>query len=355
MNTLRILSFLFAFGGSVLGLKAQEAVSPAVPPAVAGQTVSLPGPELKKALGGVKAGQRFLLVVLTPSGVDTTLTESAKHFGAVVREDAMVVSADESQPAVAALYREVVQGLRVVDFPYTAVFSREGVALLGNPAGAQSGEEAAMMVAKWVADGEEIVRLQAAVAAADPAAKGVLMAQLIAAQGAGFAVSVQPDLPAKLREASMSGVKELDAIRAEVDDYVSKRQFQELYDTIMDPMAEAIGNGDLEKCLGIVGKLIEERKPPALTLQRLEMQRFRMCVNAKAFDRALEFLSKAEAAAPASAIASRIPKFRVQVEAAKVKAAAEPKAAAGEVPKPAEAPPVPGVPAAPGATPPGAP
>ena len=206
-----------------------------------------------------------------------------------------------------------------------------------------------MMVAKWVTGGGEIVRLQAAVASADPAAKGVLLAQLIGAQGAGFAVSVQPDLPAKLREAPLSGVKELDAIRGEVDDYVSKRQFQELYDAIMDPMAEAIGNGDLEKCLGIIGKLIEERKPAALTLQRLEMQRFRMCVNAKAFDRALEFLGKAEAAAPASAIASRIPKFRAQVEAAKVKAATEPKPAAGEVPKPAEAP------AAPGATPAGAP
>ncbi len=351
MNTLRILSFLFAFGGSVLGLTAQEAV-PAGPPAAVGQTVSLPGPELKKVLGGVKEGQRFLLVVLTPAGVEATLTESAKHFGAVVRDDAMVVSADESQPGGAELYREVVQGLRVVDFPYTAVFSREGVALLGNPAGAQSGEEAAMMVAKWVADGGEVVRLQAAVAAAEPAAKGVLLAQLIAAQGAGFAVSVQPDLPVKLREAPLSGVKELDAIRAEVDDYVSKRQFQELYDTIMDPMAEAIGKGDLEKCLGIIGKLIEERKPAALTLQRLEMQRFRMSVNAKAFDRALEFLGKAEAAAPASAIASRIPKFRAQVEAAKVKAATEPKPAAGEVPKPAE---VPAVPAASGATPPGAP
>jgi hypothetical protein len=348
MNTLRIVGFLFAFGGSVLGLKAQESV-PAVPPAAVGQAVTLPGPELKKAMGGMRAGQKFLLVVLTPGGVDATLTESAKHFGAVAREDAMVVSADESQAATAALYREVVQGLRVVDFPYTAVFSKEGVPLSGMAAGAQSADDAAMMVAKWVADGGEIVRLQAAVAAADPAAKGVLMAQLIGAQGAGFAVSVQPDLPAKLREASMSGVKELDAIRAEVDDYVSKRQFQELYDTIMDPMAEAIGNGDLEKCLGIIGKLIEERKPAALTLQRLEMQRFRMSVNAKAFDRALEFLGKAEAAAPASAIASRIPKFRAQVEAAKVKAAEEPKPAAGEVPKPAE------VPAAPGATAPGAP
>jgi len=351
MNTLRILSILIAFGGSVLGLKAQDAVSAGLPSA-AGQPVSLPGAELKKAMGGMKAGQQFLLVVLTPSGVDATLTESAKYFAAVSRDDAMVVSADESQPAVAALYREVVQGLRVVDFPYTAVFSKEGLPLVGNPAGAQSADDAAMMVAKWVADGGEIERLQAAVAAADPAAKGVLLAQLIAAQGAGFAVSVQPDLQAKLREAPLSGVKELDAIRAEVDDYVSKRQFQELYDTIMDPMAEAIGSGDLEKCLGIIGKLIEERKPAALTLQRLEMQRFRMCVNGKAFDRALEFLGKAEAAAPASAVAARIPKFRAQVEAAKVKAATEPKPAAGEVPKPAE---VPAVPAAPGATPPGAP
>lgn len=349
MNTLRILSFLYAFGGSVLGLKAQEAVSPAVPPAAVGQMVSLPGPELRKVMGGLKAGQKFLLVVLTPSGVDATLTESAKHFAGVNRDDAMVVSVDESHPAVAALYQEVVQGLRVVDFPYTAVFSKDGVPLLGMAAGAQNAEEAAMMVAKWVTEGGEIERLQAAVAAADPAAKGVLLAQLIAAQGAGFAVSVQPDLPTKLREAPLSGVKELDAVRAEMDDYVSKRQFQELYDSIMDPLGDAIGKGDLNSCLAILGKLIEERKPSGRTLQLLEMQRFRMCVNGKAFDRALEFLSKAEAAAPTSAIASRIPKFRAQVEAAKARAAAEPKAAAGEAAKPAE------VPAAPGATPPGAP
>jgi hypothetical protein len=170
MNTLRIFGFLFGFGGSVLGLKAQEAV----PAAAAGQTVALPGPGLKKVIGGMKAGQKFLLVVLTPSGVDATLTESAKHFAGVNRDDAMVVSADESQPGVAELYREVVQGLRVVDFPYTAVFSKEGVPLLGMAAGAQNAEEAAMMVAKWVTGGGEIVRLQAAVASADPAAKGVL-------------------------------------------------------------------------------------------------------------------------------------------------------------------------------------
>ena len=140
MRTLRILGYVLALSGGILALRAQDGV-PALPAAAAAPSGLLLGPELKKQLSALKAGQKFLLVVLTPSGVDATLTESAKHFAGVVRDDALVVSADESKPAVAALYREVVQGLRVVDFPYTAVFSGEGVPLVGNPAGAQSGED----------------------------------------------------------------------------------------------------------------------------------------------------------------------------------------------------------------------
>lgn len=296
-------------------------------PGTAGSVQEVPsaaGSELAKRLAEMPVGTEYLCVVITPAGVEDALMKSEALLRGVVREGLLVRAANENRPEENALYGELVKSLRVSDFPFVVVYSRTGEPLLGTPVVVQTDEEAAARLGEWVAEAGLLAGLKAKMAVAAEGERAGLLAQILVKQTVGFAVSVDPALPGKLREGVYREARELDAVRAEADDFVAKKQFQELFDSIVDPLAAATGKGDLEECLAIVGRLIDERKPSPLAVQRLEMQRFRMCANARKYDRALEFLAKAEQAAPGSPIAARIPKFREQIEAARAKAAAQP-------------------------------
>jgi hypothetical protein len=299
--------------------------NPAGPAAAAASTpTAAAGVELAKRLGEMPAGTEYLVVVITPAGVEDALTKSDALIRAVVRPGALVRAANESRPEETAWYGELVKSLRISDFPFAVVYGRTGEPLLGTPMVVQSAEEATARVAEWTTEAAAVAGLKAKLAMAPEGERVGLMGQILAKQTVGFAVSVDPELPGKLRASPYREASELDALRAEADDFVAKKQFQELFDSIVEPLAAATGKGDLDECLAIVGRLIDERKPSPLAVQRLEMQRFRMCANARNYDRALEFLAKAEQAAPRSVIAARIPKFREGIQAAKAKVAVPP-------------------------------
>lgn len=317
-----------------------EEKKPESVPGSAGSVRSEPPPagsELAKRLAELPVGTDFLCVVITPAGVEDALVKSEGLIRGVVREGLLIRAANENRPEENGLYGELVKSLRVSDFPFLVVYGRSGEPLLGTPVVVQTEEEAAARVGEWLAEAGLVAGLKAKFAAAPELERAGLLAQILAKQTVGFAVSVDPALPGKLRELPYRDARELDAVRTEADDFVAKKQFQELFDSIVDPLAEATGKGDLAECLAIVGRLIDERKPSPLAVQRLEMQRFRMCANARDFDRALEFLAKAEQAAPGSPIAGRIPKFREQIEAARAKSAAQPAGQPGVPGPPPEA------------------
>jgi hypothetical protein len=308
-------------------VSAEEKKTDSVPDSVPGSAGSVPsaaGSELAKRLAEMPVGTEYLCVVITPAGVEDALMKSEALLRGVAGEGLLVRAANENKPEENGLYGELVKSLRITDFPFVVVYGRAGEPLLGTPVVVQTVEEAAARMGEWVAEAGLVAGLKAKMAVAPEGERAGLLAQILAKQTVGFAVSVDPALPVKLREGVYREARELDAVRAEADDFVAKKQFQELFDSIVDPLAAATGKGDLEECLAIVGRLIDERKPSPLAVQRLEMQRFRMCANARNYDRALEFLAKAEQAAPGSPIAGRIPKFREQIEAARAKAAAQP-------------------------------
>jgi len=313
-----------AFLPAWLGAEEREAESVSGSAGSVPVEVSAAAGELAKRLAELPAGTEYLCVVITPAGVEDALMKSEALIRGVVRAGMAVRAANESRPEENGLYGELVKSLRISDFPFVVVYSRSGDPLLGTPVVVQTEEEAAARVGEWVAEAAAVAGLKAKLATVAEGERAALLAQILAKQTVGFAVSVDPALPGKLREGVYREARELDALRAEADDFVAKKQFQELFDSIVDPLAVATGKGDLDECLAIVGRLIDERKPSPLAVQRLEMQRFRMCANARSYDRALEFLAKAEQAAPGSPLAGRIPKFREQIQAAKAKAAAQP-------------------------------
>ena len=291
------------------------------PDASSETNAAVPGPVglgnlLAARLAGLPA-EKLVLVGLVPTGSDASVSQAHGRLLAIKRDDCLVISADEGKLEEKDLFLEVVRALGITDFPYAVICSASGEPLIGGPVGFETTEQLGSAMEGWLRDARRVKELGASFSDAGSGGQPELIAELLKLQGGAFAVACRPGLVPLLEQGRWQESGQLGDLAKGALEAAAKRSFQQAFDEIMPALAEATGEGGLDKPLDILRKVADRPELSPLVRQRFEMQGFRLCANARDYDRALQYLDRAEKAAPDSQIASRIPKFRAQIISAR--------------------------------------